>query len=652
MIRILKFAVFALLFSGYLGAQTILVSEDFEGGVLPTNWSRQQDSSSIGWEFGGSLGTSFCPIPNHTKYAASNDDAHDDNSFQKNKAHEDYLLTPVMDLRPFNTSGVVLTFEYAQPGTWNSVGTVEVTTDGGNNWTVVDSLPSTEFWKFRFVNLSGFTNDSTVQVGFHHNDQGKWADGFAIDDVEIKSVPPIDAAVVEVDFTEYIQAGLTPIAGTIMNYGHQTITSLDLSYSINGSGAVTDNITGLGIPLGGSYSFSHLIPANLTVPGLYTVIVWVSNVNSGVDSVTSNDTIIQKVKTVSTVPGKTVVLETHVSASDGYTPDALYKMSSVLMNHSNAIAVAIHDNDALEIGAGNMIEQAFINNIPSGTVDRLKFDEELNIEIPRHKWSERVGARLQEIVPVSVGIENLLYDPANRTVTFDVKANFFGNVEGDVRLNAWIIENEIVGSGNGWDQRNYYSYAGSAIGGPNHYYYGYLDPITNFAHEHVLRNALDGPWGDVQSVSTPAIDGDSAVKQYNYVLPATWDEMNIRLLAMVQRYDTSLTDRIIYNADLVQLSTVIPVGIDNDLSNGFAAYPNPFSDRVEVDLPSETRGQIMLFDMSGRLVKSFGNRGKTWGGEGLVWDGSDAGGNVVPAGLYLMHLKVAGEPQTLRLIKH
>ena len=650
------FLLHCLLSGQILYGQTVLVSEDFESGSLPFGWSLSQDSNSVGWEFGSVLGSNFFPIPPHSKYAASNDDKYDDNSFLANKAYADYLISPAIDLQPYNLSGVVVLFEYVQPGTWNSVGTVEVTTNGGNSWFAVDTLPNAEFWTFRMVNISLFTNDTAVQVAFRHNDLGSWADGFAVDDVVIKSVPANDAALVSLDQTEYVAAGNNLIGGTVMNFGFQTITSLDFSYSINGSPPVTDNLTGLSISLGASDSLIHSIPANLTVPGIYTLTVWVSNVNGGGDSLPSNDTITQKVKTLSSVPVKRVLLENHTSANEGYSPDGLYRMEQILINHSNAIGVCIHDDDAMESSVCNIIQSAYITGIPSGTVDRAKFEEELEVGVPRHNWLNRVVSQLQEIVPVGVFIEDASYDQGNRILTFDVKARFYGNQDGEVRLNAWLTENEVIGSGNGWDQRNYYSFAGSAIGGSSHYYYGFPDPVTNFSHNYVLRTALDGAWGDTASVSTPVIDGDSASKTYSYVLPVSWNEMNVNIIAMVQAYDSSASKREILNCEQLNLSSLITSNREDESRHlALLAFPNPFSDSIILlsEEFSSEHAHMEIFSSDGRqLLIRLVRSSSSSRGTGFVWDGCDQLGNPFVPGVYFIHLKNAEKSGFVAVIKH
>ena len=65
-------AVVTLCFS-FLNAQVYL-SEDFESGTA-TGWTQQTLSTDGGWLIGTDLSSSYFPIPSHTTYAGTNDDA-------------------------------------------------------------------------------------------------------------------------------------------------------------------------------------------------------------------------------------------------------------------------------------------------------------------------------------------------------------------------------------------------------------------------------------------------------------------------------------------------------------------------------------------------------------------------------------------------
>ena len=154
-----------------------LLEEDFEGGTLPDGWSRE--TAGEGWMIGSDLSSDFFEIPDHTTYAASNDDG----AGSANDGSDDYLVTPPLNLVGYTDA--VLRFESFFTGAYGQLAFVEVSTDGGASWTVVSSPVPANEWAEVTVDLGDFAGRSNVLVAFHADDGGAWASGWAVDDVRI-----------------------------------------------------------------------------------------------------------------------------------------------------------------------------------------------------------------------------------------------------------------------------------------------------------------------------------------------------------------------------------------------------------------------------------------------------------------------------------
>ena len=65
------------------------------------------------------------------------------------------------------------------------------------------------------------------------------------------------------------------------------------------------------------------------------------------------------------------------------------------------------------------------------------------------------------------------------------------------------------------------------------------------------------------------------------------------------------------------------------------AEPNPFSDgtMVAVSIPTESRVEVSMFDVEGRLVRKVETRILNAGEHKLWWDGRDEAGRPVAGGL-------------------
>ena len=624
-----------------LSAQTSIISQDFESGALPAGWSRSQTAGSDGWEFGinTALQSQYYPIPAHTKFAAANDD--DCNC----TANADYLITPVMNLTTYTS--VLLDFEYQQPGNYGSTGHIRVTTNGGTNWSLVSTVATSATWVPVTINLSAYAGMNNVQVGFHHNDNGQWADGFAIDDVEIYAPMALDGALDQITMNDFLATGSSNVTGVIQNLGANTITSLDLHYNINGGSTYTQNLTGLSIATAATYNFTHSTPANLATAGLYTINVWFDNVNGGTDGNAANNSLSKDVSVLSQIPAKNAILEDHTGAWCQFCPDGTVQMGTVLNNHANAIGVAVHNGDAMVIAAGTTIQNAYIGGYPSGIIDHFKFESEADVEINRGLWNAKMGERLAMIVPVSVSLQNFTYQPGTRTIDVDVVANFYGTLSGDLRFNFWIVEDSVTGTGNGYNQVNYYN---TQTGHPM---FGLGNPIIGFVHDHTLRAAQDGAWGGAGVIPGTVNDGSSYTKHYTVVLPGNWNTDHIKVIGMVQRYSADPTDRQIYNAMEADLSTASPVGIADPaaFAEVMGVFPNPFSEKVAIQFNLKNNSNVTaeVYDIYGKRVATLAYGQMGAGINTVYWNGDSANG---PAsnGVYMVQLSSEGQKVTQKVV--
>ncbi len=166
------------------------ITEDFESGYLPEGWSKTSNSY-LGWFFtpDGSSWTFWIPWNDNGIYACTNDDlAGDDGSV-------DYLITPEMSF--VGVPGIQLSFSSYFTGDLGQLASVEVSTDGGSSWTVVENMTPTTTWQWEDVSidLSDFVGEPNVLIGFHSNDNNGFGSGWAIDDVNIDVFEPADGTV-------------------------------------------------------------------------------------------------------------------------------------------------------------------------------------------------------------------------------------------------------------------------------------------------------------------------------------------------------------------------------------------------------------------------------------------------------------------------
>ncbi|MEE9553989.1 MAG: M14-type cytosolic carboxypeptidase [candidate division Zixibacteria bacterium] len=77
-----------------------------------------------------------------------------------------------------------------------------------------------------------------------------------------------------------------------------------------------------------------------------------------------------------------------------------------------------------------------------------------------------------------------------------------------------------------------------------------------------------------------------------------------------------------------------------------SAYPNPFNSSTNILYSDVRGGEIRIFDIMGRVIKSF----ETYDNGKIVWDGTDDSGNRVVSGIYFAVLAGDNEHRSVKLV--
>ena len=160
----------------------IAVMEDFEGATFPPAGWQALTQNTTGWYATTNGSSGSWTIPAHTKYAVTNDDADNGDGCC------DYLITPEMDWT--DLPSYRLNFSSFYDGAFSQSAYVEISTDAGATWTVINTLSPATSWVDLEIDLaqySGANGLSSVWLAFHADDNGAWASGWAVDDVAISS---------------------------------------------------------------------------------------------------------------------------------------------------------------------------------------------------------------------------------------------------------------------------------------------------------------------------------------------------------------------------------------------------------------------------------------------------------------------------------
>jgi hypothetical protein len=85
-------------------------------------------------------------------------------------------------------------------------------------------------------------------------------------------------------------------------------------------------------------------------------------------------------------------------------------------------------------------------------------------------------------------------------------------------------------------------------------------------------------------------------------------------------------------------------------------FPNPFQRGSQTTIPfalpeSAVAGsELVVYDVSGRRVRTLMEMAALSGEQAVVWDGLDDGGEGVPAGIYVAILRSGGTERSIRVL--
>jgi len=238
---LLLFSLLAVFTFSY--SQT-LFNETFESGTA-TGWTQVTDATDDGWLIGlnTDLQSTNWPLPAHTTFAATNDDAC---NCDKN---DEYFITPVINLSAVTTA--TLTFDYFFGGFSylgdTEVGKVKVSTNGGTTWTDAATLTGETAWTGQTISLASFAGNS-IKIAFHYSDGTGWLYGFAIDNVKVYAPVAYDAGIQEItnpsNSSSCSFTATEQVTVVIANTGLNPISNFAVAYTIDGGTPVVETYTG------------------------------------------------------------------------------------------------------------------------------------------------------------------------------------------------------------------------------------------------------------------------------------------------------------------------------------------------------------------------------------------------------------------------
>ena len=267
---------------------------------------------------------------------------------------------------------------------------------------------------------------------------------------------------------------------------------------------------------------------------------------------------------------------------------------------------------------------------PSATISRIKWPGESMLAVDFETWADRA----REVVntmrsPVSLTIDNLVFDRENWSVKFEANAFFHQSVSGDVRINALLVEDNVNSP-----QKKYLLSGGDLI----------LDP---YYHMGVVRAISPNHLGEAISNQGNLVSQSTITRSFD--LPVLSDEAaESHVVVFLHRLNEDGSPGPVMQAvsapmaPLTDAAGVPAVG-------GMALhqnYPNPFNPgtRLSFTLPTAGRARLSVHDVYGRELALPADTWYPAGTHAVHFDGS-----ALSSGTYVVRLSAGGNTLLRRI---
>lgn len=513
--------------------------------------------------------------------------------------------------------------------------TVEISTDTGNTWTVIQqvhqSVPNYQF-ATQYVDLSAYDNAPDIRIGFRYSDDGGWMQGWAIDNVEVFMPARKDLALLSMTPGDPLKSyqtigqGFTHSA-QVFNAGLDTIHQFVLNYRQGSGPVMRDTVTGASLLPFSTTTFAHTIPDTVAALGSYPVTMWVT-LDS--DSYHYNDTAHAVLNGANFIPAKQLAMECGDGTWYSWSPRNYVYYDSLPSLDIPACRVSVHDGDIME----DPVYDTFTLQRAGGYFPYMNFDR--RIYVPMDSFFTYVNSQRSVFGFANLDLGGTL-NGQDLTVNVTVKPAV--NLSGDYRLALVLTEDNINNGGYAYNQANGYA------GGANGEMHGYellptVVPASQMTYNHVARAIIPQPTGAPGSLPASMDAGGTYSYTFNTTVDSAWQLANVH--AMV--FFINNGDSTIMNANELNWTLSTPTVAIKTIDA--ALFPNPANERATLrfDMSSDGDVHIDVMDIAGRMVYQSPYTHFSAGRSEVTLPVGQ-----LPAGVYLVELRCREGNKSLKL---
>lgn len=572
-----------------LSFSQVVMSENFDGGTtLPAGWTQSnEDGLTPNSNLPISFGSNAWVV---AQYSAGNNIAVSTSWYSSPGTSNDWLISPQIAVP--NATGYECQFDVkASDPSYPDGFKVYISTTGN---TVADfgttpvltvpAAPSAAF-TMQSINLDAYQGQN-IYVAIQNYSNDKYL--LFLDNFKVRKPVNDDAILVSSTLNRYSLTNTNNTLGlTVKNDGANLITSITVDWN---DGTSHSNVISTNIAPGATATINHPVPVSYATVVEENISVEITAVNSNSDGNPSNNTSANIINTVSQNSTKVVLIEEGTGTWCGYCPRGAVAMDYMDQNHPTTFAgVAVHNGDPMTVTAYD--NGADFSGFPGANVDRVI----LGGDVSNNDFETYHNDRKDLIVPAGLDLTATINGNA---ITLNASATFRTPfTASNFRLGVIMSEDNVTGTGSGYNQTNYYANnALGAMGG----FESLPDPVpaAQMVYNHVGRALLGGYDGQTGSVPAAITDGQVVNYTFNYTVPSTSVRGNMHAtLVLIDQANGEVVNA--KQIPLTQLSVAENTTINMEV------YPNPASEAVNVKFDGKGGSyQVSLIDLTGRTVAS------------------------------------------------
>lgn len=601
-----------------LSANAQIFSENFDSG-LPATWTvidndgntpngSQNNLSTAGWHAisaSGNVGNTSWYDPAGTA--------------------DDWLITPQIAI-PAGASNPFFLYDVRSPdANFLNDYKVLVSTTGTamSDFTdVTGTLTPPSTLTTLGVDLSAYAGQS-IYVAIQDVSNDKFT--LFIDDVRVEELEGSEISLEEVAFNRYVGIPNTQsLALRVKNNGAQDITGYTVNWSYGGND-YSHNVSGVSIAYNETHDQTVDLDVEVTAAGATDFTV---NIELAGDADATNNDGSGTIYGLTEVPQKRVVLEEATGTWCGWCPRGAVGLDEIEASEgSNVIGIAVHNGDPMAVAEHD--DNMDVTGYPSANGDRnlRRFDP--------GNFQQAYDILKNNVSPADVSVV-AIYDDATNEVSITPRVTFKTDLTGDFSVSIIAIEDWVHGTGNGYNQVNYYAGGNAgAMGG----YENLANPVpaADMYYRHVSRGFVNGGFdGDATLVPNTVEAEVTYLADYTYTVPSSVAVGHLQFAVILIDNATG----VILNGDKTHGITNV-VGVE-EFSEGFTLTPNPTSDVFTLKSSTDVDATVRIVNALGQVVDTYVNNTLL---EGSTYDVSN-----YDAGVYFVTITEGNKIATKRLV--